>query len=85
MGGLQSFWEGGVRFERTRPHALQAPRACSIVLRGASKDVLNEVERNLQVGAAVFLSAMLAFGCWHQTLLLSTFLCRTRWASRATL
>ena len=24
------------------------PRACSIVLRGASKDVLNEVERNLQ-------------------------------------
>jgi T-complex protein 1 subunit gamma len=24
------------------------PKACSIVLRGASKDVLNEVERNLQ-------------------------------------
>lgn len=26
----------------------QEPKACSIVLRGASKDVLNEVERNLQ-------------------------------------
>lgn len=25
----------------------QDPKACSIVLRGASKDVLNEVERNL--------------------------------------
>lgn len=27
----------------------QDPKACTIVLRGASKDVLNEVERNLQV------------------------------------
>ena len=27
---------------------LQDPKACSVVLRGASKDVLNEVERNLQ-------------------------------------
>lgn len=26
----------------------QSPKACSVVLRGASKDVLNEVERNLQ-------------------------------------
>ena len=26
----------------------QEPKACSVVLRGASKDVLNEVERNLQ-------------------------------------
>ena len=26
---------------------MQDPKACSIVLRGASKDVLNEVERNL--------------------------------------
>ena len=26
----------------------ESPRACSILLRGASKDVLNEVERNLQ-------------------------------------
>jgi T-complex protein 1 subunit gamma len=25
------------------------PKACTILLRGASKDVLNEVERNLQV------------------------------------
>ena len=25
----------------------QDPKACSVVLRGASKDVLNEVERNL--------------------------------------
>ena len=24
------------------------PKACSILLRGASKDVLNEIERNLQ-------------------------------------
>lgn len=29
------------------PAAEQDPKACSIVLRGASKDVLNEVERNL--------------------------------------
>lgn len=27
---------------------LQDPKACSVVLRGASKDTLNEVERNLQ-------------------------------------
>jgi len=27
----------------------QAPKACTILLRGASKDVLNEIERNLQV------------------------------------
>jgi T-complex protein 1 subunit gamma len=27
------------------------PKACTILLRGASKDVLNEVERNLQVSA----------------------------------
>jgi len=26
----------------------QDPKACSILLRGASKDVLNEIERNLQ-------------------------------------
>jgi chaperonin GroEL (HSP60 family) len=25
----------------------QEPKACSVVLRGASKDILNEVERNL--------------------------------------
>jgi T-complex protein 1 subunit gamma len=29
------------------------PKACSIVLRGASKDVLNEIERNLQDAMAV--------------------------------
>ena len=29
------------------------PSACSIVLRGASKDVLNEIERNLQVAMGV--------------------------------
>jgi hypothetical protein len=28
---------------------MQEPKACTIVLRGASKDVLNEVERNLHV------------------------------------
>ena len=27
----------------------QDPKACTILLRGASKDILNEVERNLQV------------------------------------
>lgn len=27
---------------------MQDPKACSVVLRGASKDTLNEVERNLQ-------------------------------------
>lgn len=26
----------------------EAPKACTILLRGASKDILNEVERNLQ-------------------------------------
>jgi len=26
----------------------QNPKACTIMLRGASKDILNEVERNLQ-------------------------------------
>lgn len=31
----------------------QAPRACTIVLRGASKDVLNEVERNLHVSGVM--------------------------------
>jgi T-complex protein 1 subunit gamma len=25
------------------------PKACTVLLRGASKDLLNEVERNLQV------------------------------------
>ena len=29
------------------------PRACSIILRGSSKDVLNEMERNLQDCLAV--------------------------------
>jgi hypothetical protein len=29
------------------PPTAQEPKACSVVLRGASKDVLNEVERNL--------------------------------------
>ena len=29
------------------------PKACTIVLRGASKDVLNEVERNLHVSGGV--------------------------------
>merc|ERR1719486_1400033 len=29
------------------------PRACSVVLRGASRDVLNEIERNLQDGFCV--------------------------------
>lgn len=39
-----------------------APKACSIVLRGASKDVLNEVERNLHVsGGWVFAGGRLGF------------------------
>lgn len=44
----------------------QNPKACSIVLRGASKDVLNEVERNLQdammVARNVFFSPKLCPG-----------------------
>jgi hypothetical protein len=35
------------------PPLPQEPKACTIVLRGASKDTLNEVERNLQVGGGV--------------------------------
>merc|ERR1712187_127334 len=31
----------------------EEPQACSIVLRGATKDVLNEMERNLQDALAV--------------------------------
>jgi hypothetical protein len=31
----------------------QDPKACTIVLRGASKDVLNEVERNLHVSGGL--------------------------------
>lgn len=30
----------------------EAPKACTVLLRGASKDVLNEVERNLHVSRA---------------------------------
>jgi hypothetical protein len=32
---------------------VQDPKACTILLRGASKDVLNEVERNLRVFLAL--------------------------------
>jgi len=35
------------------------PKACTIILRGASKDVLNEVERNLQDAMAVARNVML--------------------------
>lgn len=35
------------------------PRACSIILRGASKDVLNEIERNLQDALGVARNVML--------------------------
>jgi T-complex protein 1 subunit gamma len=35
------------------------PRACTIVLRGASKDIINEVERNLQDAMAVARNLML--------------------------
>lgn len=47
FGGLQvkkigdEFWAHVVK--------CKDPKACTIVLRGASKDILNEVERNLQV------------------------------------
>lgn len=37
----------------------QDPKACSILLRGASKDVLNEVERNLQDAMGVARNVML--------------------------
>jgi T-complex protein 1 subunit gamma len=36
------------------------PKACTIILRGASKDVLNEIERNLQV-LDYFFSAVYLF------------------------
>lgn len=37
----------------------KAPKACSVVLRGASKDVLNEVERNLHDAVGVARNVML--------------------------
>ena len=45
----------------------QAPKACSIVLRGASKDVLNEVERNLHDAMGVARNVCIGaphWGCW---------------------
>lgn len=36
------------------------PKACTIVLRGASKDILNEIERNLQDAMAVARNVMLS-------------------------
>ena len=36
------------------------PKACTIVLRGASKDILNEIERNLQDAMAVTRNVMLS-------------------------
>lgn len=35
------------------------PKACSILLRGASKDVLNEIERNLQDALGVARNVMM--------------------------
>lgn len=35
------------------------PKACSIILRGASKDVLNEIERNLADALGVARNVML--------------------------
>jgi T-complex protein 1 subunit gamma len=35
------------------------PKACTILLRGASKDVLNEIERNLQDALGVARNVML--------------------------
>jgi len=35
------------------------PKACSILLRGASKDVLNEIERNLHDALGVARNVML--------------------------
>ena len=35
------------------------PKACSILLRGASKDVLNEIERNLQDAMGVARNVLL--------------------------
>ena len=36
----------------------QDPKACSILLRGASKDVLNEIERNLHDALGVARNVM---------------------------
>lgn len=38
----------------------QDPKACTILLRGASKDILNEIERNLQDAMAVARNVMLS-------------------------
>ena len=46
----------------------QDPKACSIVLRGASKDVLNEVERNLHDAMGVARNVCIGaprWGCWR--------------------
>lgn len=38
----------------------QDPKACTVLLRGASKDVLNEIERNLQDALQVWFGVC----CW---------------------
>lgn len=42
----------------------QEPKACSIVLRGASKDVLNEVERNLHDAMGVARNVCIGGCAW---------------------
>lgn len=39
----------------------KAPKACTILLRGASKDVLNEIERNLQVSCSFLVCLIVVF------------------------
>lgn len=51
------------------------PKACTVLLRGASKDVLNEVERNLQVFLCSLISVpfyLLGDTCQHHGLKSST-------------
>ena len=39
------------------------PKACTVLLRGPSKDLLNEIERNLQVSPSAGMFWGLSFSC----------------------
>jgi T-complex protein 1 subunit gamma len=66
----------------------EEPKACTVLLRGASKDVLNEIERNLQdafcVARNVFLDARLLPGGGATEMALSAILNKRARAQEAT-
>ena len=66
----------------------QDPKACTVLLRGASKDVLNEIERNLQdafcVARNVFLDPRLLPGGGATEMALSAILAKRARAQEAT-